>query len=119
MSHRKQAVEKWYNFPPCLISVSALSCKTGNTEIRSFGFFLLNFFVMLCEQTHRTHQNYHLVVDRLSVVHKRSIAGTKQDKTGHRASSYLIRTQSSFTLSDMISGTMLIVGVNSFNMQNQ
>jgi len=36
MFHRKHAIERWYNFPAHLISVSVLPCKTGNTEITSF-----------------------------------------------------------------------------------
>jgi len=35
---RKTANKRRYNFPPGLISVSALPCKTGNTEITSFYF---------------------------------------------------------------------------------
>jgi len=33
MFHRKYATERWYNFPPHLIGVSALTCKIGNMEI--------------------------------------------------------------------------------------
>jgi len=36
--HRKHAVERWHDFPPTphLISVSALPCKTENTDITYF-----------------------------------------------------------------------------------
>jgi len=36
MFHRKQAIERWYNFPHHLISASALPCKSGKTKISSF-----------------------------------------------------------------------------------
>jgi len=33
---QKVGTERWYNFPPRPISISALPCKTGNREIISF-----------------------------------------------------------------------------------
>jgi len=38
---KKTAVERWYNFPPRLYSVSALACKTGNAEFTPFHLMLL------------------------------------------------------------------------------
>ena len=45
MLHRKQSTERWRNFPPCLISVSALPCKTYNMEITSFYLNIARCFV--------------------------------------------------------------------------
>ena len=44
MFHRKHAIERWYNFPPCLISVSALPSKTRNTEITSLHLIIVRCF---------------------------------------------------------------------------
>ena len=44
MFHRKHAIERWYNFPPCLISVSALPSKTRNTEITSLHLDIVRCF---------------------------------------------------------------------------
>ena len=44
MFRRKSAIERWCNFPPRLISVSALPCKPGNTKITPFYLNVVCFF---------------------------------------------------------------------------
>jgi len=64
---RKWAIERCYNFPPHLINVSARPCKNWKHGYYTFS---LKCCVLLCWQTHRTYQNYHLVVVKLSFIHK-------------------------------------------------
>ena len=61
---KKQAIERWYIFPPHLISVSALPCKTENMEIMS-----VHLKVVRC-LANKAHQNYHLTIYRLSFIRK-------------------------------------------------
>ena len=79
---------KRYNFPPRLTSVSALPCRTGNTEITPF---YLNFVCCFANK-HKIRQNHHLVIDRLSFIHKTidCMYHTRQDRAQSKAFSYLI-----------------------------
>ena len=80
MCRRKSAIERWYNFPHRLISVSALPCKTGNTKITPFHLNVVCFFA----NKHKTRQNYQLLTAYPSFI-KRSTVCTKHDQ--HRAQS--------------------------------
>jgi len=82
MFHRKSAIERWYNFPPRLISVSALPCKTGNPKITPFNLNVVCFFA-------NKHAK-HIKIINLSQTDypsfiKRSTVCTKHDQ--HRAQS--------------------------------
>ena len=105
---RKQAIETWYNFPSRLTGISALPCKTRNMKITPFRLNVVCCFA----NKHKTRQNNHLFINRLSFIYKTiKTVCKKQDQTGHTASSHLICTQSAFAMSVMISGAMSIVGV--------
>ena len=67
-----QKVGTWkiVRFLPRVISISALPCKIA----RKHGNYICSVYfrgrVMLCQQTHKTRQTYHLVRDRLySLIH--------------------------------------------------
>ena len=63
-----------YNIPPHVISVPALIYKTGNRyQIFSFK------CVLLCKETHKTCQTYHLITDRLSLKEQATVC-IKQDQ---------------------------------------
>jgi len=61
---RKQSVKICYIFPPHLISASAPPCESKNTEILSF------YVMLICQQTHKSRRNYHLITVRLLFIHK-------------------------------------------------
>jgi len=69
--------------------------------------------VLLCLQT---HQNYHLVIDKLSFFHKTI---NRIHQTWHKVSSYLICTRSAFTISAMILDATSVMGVFSANIESQ
>ena len=50
-------------FPPHLSSASALPCETENHKLRFF-----HLITALCQRTHKTHLNYHLVVVELPFI---------------------------------------------------
>jgi len=80
----------------------------------------LNEYVMLCYvvccfvNKHTKHKNYHLVTGRLSFIHKTINYAPNMTNTVHKASSHLICTQSSFTMSAIMSGAIRHVSYESF-----
>ena len=119
-----QKVGTWkiVRFLPCLISISALPCKIAWKHGNYICSVYFRGRVMLCQQTHKTRQTYHLVRDRLySLIHSWSnqlCAPNKTIKTGHKASSHLICIPSVFTVSAMRSSAMSM-GVFFANTENQ
>jgi len=63
----KQAIGRWYIFPPHLVSVSTLPCKTKNTKIMSFHLNVVRCFANRYTILFKFH---HLVIDRLPFVRK-------------------------------------------------
>ena len=127
MFNRKQAIDRWYIFPPHPVSVSTLPCKTKNTEIMSF-----HLNVVRCFANRHTilFTFHHLVIDRLPFVRKtksnqikwnlftstkdnrkRSAVYSNNTKIGHKAPSLPLCTQSAFTMSAVVLGGMSIMGV--------
>ena len=82
MFRRKSAIERRYNFPPRLISVSALPCKTGNTKIAPFHLNVVCFFA-------NKHTKHTKIISwsqtACPLFIKRSTVCTKHDQ--HRAQS--------------------------------
>jgi len=59
--------------------------------------------MLICQQAHKSHRNYHLITVRLLFIHK-TIGYVHQNKTkkGNKAFSYLFCTHLAITISAMV-----------------
>jgi len=64
--------------------------------------FSRNCFMLICQQTHKSHRNYHLITV------KTTLHCIKQDKKRKKAFSYLFYTHLAITISAMMSAGRLV-----------
>ena len=95
-----------HNFLPRLTGVFALFRKTGTTENVPFPSMLCT---TLLTDTHNT-SNF-LPGHRQTILHYQNdqLYAPNMTNTGHKASSYLICTQSAFTMPDMMLSAVSLV----------
>jgi len=88
---RKQEVICCYIFPPHLINASTLPCETENTEIVSFS---RKCCMLICQQTHKSHRNYHLITVGLFFIHKTigCVHQTRPKKGTRHSATYFAHT---------------------------